>query len=82
VESSLSNLFRLSKYEKTIDFSFLQLIKYTQGRNHMGSNPSFFKFVKHVNMGLIEDELTEHLLSSSGSLKNKEVLAYLGWGEF
>jgi hypothetical protein len=32
-------------------------------------------------MGLIEDELTEHCLSSSSSLKKKEVLAYLGGGK-
>jgi len=44
-------------------------------------NPSFFKFIKNVNMGLIEDELNEHFLSSSSSLKNKEVLDYLGGGK-
>jgi hypothetical protein len=80
VDSSLLNLFRLFKYEKILAFYFLGLIKSTQGRTHLGLNPSFFRFDTNVNMGLIEDELTENFLSSSSSLKKTEVIAYLGWG--
>jgi hypothetical protein len=46
----------------------------------MGSNHSFFRFIKHVKIGIIEDELNDHLLSSSSSLKDKEALTYLGGG--
>jgi hypothetical protein len=82
MESSLLTILRLSKYENTIEFYFLGIVKSTQGRNHLGPNPSFFRFVKHVSMGLIEYELTKHLLPSSSLLKNKELLSYLGGGEF
>jgi hypothetical protein len=71
VESSLSIFFRILKYENTIDFYLLGLIKSTQGRTHPGPNPSFFRIIKHVKMRLIEDDLTDHLLSSLSSLKNK-----------
>jgi hypothetical protein len=70
------------KYENTIEFSFLGLVKYTQGRTNLGSNSSFFRFFKNENMGLIRRmSYTEDLLSSSSSLKKKEVLAYLGGGK-
>jgi hypothetical protein len=46
----------------------------------MGSNHSFFRFIKHVKIRIIADELNDHLLSSSSSLKDKKTVTYLGWG--
>jgi hypothetical protein len=48
----------------------------------MGPNPSF-RFVKNMMRDSPKVSYTEHLLSSSISLKNKEVLIYLdGGGDF
>jgi hypothetical protein len=46
----------------------------------MGPNPSFFRFIKHVMRDSSKMSYTEHLLSSSSSLKNKEVLTIHGGG--
>jgi hypothetical protein len=47
----------------------------------MGPNPSFFRFIKHVMRDSSKMSYTEHMLSSSSSLKNKEVLTNHGGGE-
>jgi hypothetical protein len=44
-------------------------------------NPSFFRFVKHMSRDSSKMSYTEHLLSSSSLLKNKEVLTNHGGGE-
>ena len=43
-------------------------------RTHMGLNHSFFKFVKNMLRDSLKVSYTKHLLSSSISLKNKEVI--------
>jgi hypothetical protein len=48
----------------------------------MGLNPSFFRFVKHVMRDSSKMSYIEHMLSSSSSLKNKEVLVVHGGGKF
>jgi hypothetical protein len=50
----------------------------------MGLNLSFFRFVKNLMRDSLKMSYTEHLLSSSISLKNKEVLIIHvgGGGEF
>jgi hypothetical protein len=47
-------------------------------RTHMGTNPSFFRFVKYVMRDSSKMSYTEHLLSSSISLKKKGVLSSHG----
>jgi hypothetical protein len=49
-------------------------------KTHTGPNPSFFRFVKHMSRDSSKMSYTEHLLSSSSSLKNKEVLTNYGGG--
>jgi hypothetical protein len=50
-------------------------------RTHLGSNPYFFRFVKHMKRNLLKVSYTKHFLSSSRSLKNKEILIYMDGGE-
>jgi hypothetical protein len=50
-------------------------------RTHTGPNPSFFRFIKHMSRDSSKMSYTEHMLSSSSSLKNKEVLTNHGGGE-
>jgi len=40
----------------------------------MGLNPAFFRFIKHVMNDSMKMSYIEHMLSSSSSLKNKEVI--------
>jgi hypothetical protein len=47
----------------------------------MGLNPSFFKFVKHMVRESSKVRYTNHFLSYSSSLKNKEVLTDHGGGK-
>ena len=47
----------------------------------MGPNPSFSKFIKHMLRDSPKVSYIEHLLSSSSSLKNKEVLTNHQWGK-
>jgi hypothetical protein len=47
----------------------------------MGSNLSFFRFVKNVMRDSSKIIYIDHFLSSSSSLKNKEVLIVHGGGK-
>ena len=47
----------------------------------MGLNHSFFSFVKNILRDSRKLSYTDHLLSSSISLKNKEILANHGVGK-
>ena len=47
----------------------------------MGSNPYFFQFVKQRKRNLSKVSYIEHVLSSSSSLNQKEVLVYLDGGK-
>jgi hypothetical protein len=46
----------------------------------MGSNLSFFRFIKYVMRYSLKMSYIEHMLSSLSSLKNKEVLVVHGGG--
>jgi hypothetical protein len=50
-------------------------------RTHTGPNPSFFRFIKHMSRDSSKDELYRASLSSSSSLKKKEVLINHDGGE-
>jgi hypothetical protein len=50
-------------------------------RTHLRPNPFFFKFIKNMSRDSSNMSYTEHLLSSSSSLKNKEVLTNHGGGK-
>jgi hypothetical protein len=50
-------------------------------RTHMGPNPSLLRFIKHMSRDSSKMSYIEHILSSSSSLKNKEVLTNHGGGE-
>jgi hypothetical protein len=47
-------------------------------RTHMGLNPSVFRFIKHMSRESSNMIYIDHILSSSSSLKNKEVLTNHG----
>ena len=47
----------------------------------MGPNPSFSKFAQHILRDSLKVSYIEHLLSSSISSKNKEVLTNIRWGK-
>jgi hypothetical protein len=47
----------------------------------MGPNPYFFQFVKQRKRDLPKVSHIEHVLSSSSSLNQKEVLVYLDGGK-
>jgi hypothetical protein len=47
----------------------------------MGLNPYFFQFVKQMKRDLLKVSYIEHVLSSSSSLNQKEVLIYLDGGK-
>jgi hypothetical protein len=47
----------------------------------MGPNPYFFQFVKQRKRNLPKVSYIEHVLSSSSSLNEKEVLIYLDGGK-
>jgi hypothetical protein len=47
----------------------------------MGTNPYLFQFIKQRKRNPLKVSYIEHVLPSSSSLNEKEVLIYLGGGE-